>query len=258
MAKIKFLLQSKSETSNIYVRYSINRLTVLKRKTGFIISAKDWSVDKAQPKMGREDLKIIKSRLDKLATHINDAHNEGISKGIEFTGDWLQLQIDIFNNKIAIVELDVLTNYIDKYIAEAPYKTNQKKEIGLSAGRIGNLKLFKNTIIRYETEVLSGKSILIKNINLQFVEKYKTWLFDQGYAVNYVGKNIDNIKVICNDAFKNDIETSTQLKNIKSISESNTPENVIYLSEEEQEQIKNTTLLREALINARKWFNQEA
>lgn len=254
MAKIKFLLQSKSEISNIYVRYSINRATVLKRKTGFIINAKDWSVDKAQPKMGREDLKIIKSKLDKLATFINDAHNEGISNGLEFTGDWLQLQIDIFNNKIAVVELDVLTNYIDKYIAEAPYKTNQKKEIGLSDGRIGNLKLFKNTIIRYETEVLNSKSILIKNINLQFVEKYKTWLFDQGYAVNYVGKNIDNIKVICNDAFKNDIETSTQLKNIKSISENNTPENVIYLSEEEQEQIKNTTLIREALINARKWL----
>ncbi|MEO8517191.1 MAG: hypothetical protein ABI426_10615 [Flavobacterium sp.] len=60
--------------------------------------------------------------------------------------------------------------------------------------------------------------------------------------------------MICNDAFKNDIETSTQLKNIKSISESNAPENVIYLSEEEQEQIKNTTLIREALINARKWL----
>lgn len=254
MAKIKYILQSKSETSNIYVRYSINRTTVLKRKTGFIINAKDWSVDKAQPKMGREDLKIIKSKLDKLATFINDAHNDGISKGIEFTGDWLQLQIDLFNNKIAVVELDVLTNYIDKYIAEAPYKTNQKKEIGLSTGRIGNLKLFKNVIKRYEEEVLGGKSVLIKNINLHFVEKYKTWLFDKGYAVNYVGKNIDNIKTICNDAFKNDIETSIQLKNIKSISENNTPENVIYLSEEEQEKIKNTVLTREALINAKKWL----
>jgi integrase len=254
MAKIKFLLQSKSDTSNIYLRYSINRSTVLKRKTGFIINAKDWSVDKAQPKMGREDLKIIKSKLDKLAIFINDAHNEGISKGVEFTGDWLQFQIDIFNNKIAIVELDVLTNYIDKYIAEAPYKTNQKKEIGLSTGRIGNLKLFKNTIMRYETEVLNGKSILIKNINLQFVEKFKTWLFEKGYAVNYVGKNIDNIKMICNDAFKNDVETSKQLKNIKSISESSAPENIIYLSEEEQEQIKKATLIREALINARKWL----
>jgi integrase len=254
MATIKFLLQSKSETSNIYVRYSINRATVLKRKTGFIINAKDWSDDKAQPKTGRDDLKIIKSKLDKLAIFINDAHNEGINKGVEFTGDWLQLQIDLFNNKTVTIDLDILTNYIDKYIKEAPYKTNQKKEVGLSSGRIRNLNLFKNTISRYEKEAFNGKSILIKNINLQFVEKYKTWLFSQGYAVNYVGKNISNLKAICNDAFKNDIETSTQLKNIKTISESNPPESIIYLTEEEQEQIKYTNLDKGYLINARKWL----
>lgn len=254
MATIKFLLQSESETSNIYLRYSINRTTVLKRKTGLIISAKDWSIDKAQPKTGREDLKIIKSKLDKLAVFINDAHNEAVSKGIELTGDWLQLQIDLFNKKVVIIELDVLTNYIDKFIAEAPYKTNQKGEIGLSDGRIANLRLFKNTILRYEAEALNGKSILIKSINLQFIEKYKTWLFSKGYSVNYVGKNIDNIKTICNDAFKNDVETSTQLKNIKSISESKPPEQVITLNEQEQELIKNAALLREALVNARKWL----
>lgn len=254
MATIKYLLQSNSETSNIYIRFSINRTTVLKRKTGFIISAKDWSIDKAQPKSGREDLKIIKSKLDKLAIFINDSHNEGISKGIEFTGDWLQLQIDIFNNKIEIIELDILTNYIDKYITEAPYKRNQKKELGLSASRIGNLKLFKNTIIRYQADALDGKNILIKNINLQFIEKYKMWLFNQGYSVNYVGKNIDNIKTICNDAHKNDIETSSQLKNIKSVSENKSPEEIIILSEDELNQIKNTKLIREALINTRKWL----
>jgi integrase len=254
MATVKFLLQSKSDNSNIYIRYSINRATVLKRKTGLVINPKDWSTDKSMPKTGRDDLKIIKSKLDKLAVFINEAYNDGISKAIEFDGEWLQLQIDFFNKKVVVVELDILTNYIDKYITDAPYKTNQKKEVGLSAGRIGNMKLFKNTISRYEDEVMGGKKILIKNINLQFVEKYKTWLFNQNYAVNYVGKNIDNIKTICNDAFKNDIETSPQLKNIRSISESNAPENIIYLSEDEQELIKNTTLKREALINARKWL----
>ena len=254
MAKIKYLLQSKSDTSNIYVRYSINRATVLKRKTGFIINAKDWNIDKAQPKSGREDLKVIKSKLDKLAIYIHDALNDGINKGIEFTGEWLQLQIDLFNNKTIIVELDVLTNYIDKYIEEAPYKTNQKKETGLSEGRIRNLKLFKNTIIRYQEEVLGGKNILIKNVNLHFVEKFKIWLFSKKYSVNYVGKNIANLKAICNDAYKNDIETSSQLKNIKSLSESKPTELIVTLNEDEQEQIKNTLLTREAYINARKWL----
>ncbi|SFF26984.1 phage integrase SAM-like domain-containing protein [Flavobacterium xueshanense] len=254
MATVKFLLQSKKENSNIYVRYSINRNIVLKRKTGFMIDAKDWSEDKSLPKTSNEDLKGLKSKLEKLALFINEAHNKTISAGIEFDGEWLQLQIDLYNNKIPVVDLDVLTAYIQKYIDEAPFKQNAKKGLGLSNGRVQNLKLFKKTIGRYEGDALNKKSILIKEIDLKWVEKYKMWLFNLGYSPNYVGKNIANVRTICLDASKNDIETSPQIKNIKGISESKEPEDIVFLSEEEQEAIKKAPLIREALINARKWL----
>jgi hypothetical protein len=254
MAKIKFLLQSKSEISNIYARYSINRATVLKRKTGFIINAKDWSKDKGQPIQKSEETKALKSKLDKLAVFINDAYNIAVSTGEEITGDWLQFQIDLFNNKKPKLELDKLTEYTQKYIDDAPYKENGKNGTGLSNGRIQNLKLFKNTIVRYELEMFKSKSILVKNVNLQFVENFKIWLFSQKYSINYVGKNIANLKTICLDAQKNDFEISNQVKNIKAISESKEPENIIYLSEEEQEKIKNAKIDKKALINARKWL----
>jgi integrase len=252
MASVKCLLQSKSDNANIYVQFSISRTQVFKRKTGFIIDAKDWN-GKA-PIQKSQELKNLKSKLDKLATFINDAHNEAVSTGIEFTGDWLQLQIDLYNKKTPVLELDVMTTYIQKYIDEAPYKQNAKKELGLSKGRVQNLKLFKSTVIKYEVEVLKGKSILIRNINLKFVEQYKNWMFGKGYSTNYVGKNIANIRTICLDASKNDIETSTQIKNIKGISESREPEDIVFLSEDEQEAIKKAPLIREALINARKWL----
>ena len=254
MATVKCLLQSKSDNANIYVQFSISRKQVFKRKAGFIIDAKDWSDTNAQPIQRSQELKALKSKLDKLATFINDAYNSSVSNGEDITGDWLQLQIDLFNNKVQVIALDILTNYIQKYIDEAPFKKNAKKGTGLSAGRTQNLKLFKNTIIRYEVEALKGKSILIKDVNLKFAEQYKNWLFNKKYSINYVGKNIANLKTICIDAFKNDIETSTQLKNIKSISEHKEPEQIIYLSEDEQEQIKNAPLIREALVNARKWL----
>nr|WP_315214084.1 phage integrase SAM-like domain-containing protein [uncultured Flavobacterium sp.] len=254
MATVKFLLQSKKENSNIYVRYSINRNIVLKRKTGFMIDAKDWSEDKSLPKTSNEDLKGLKSKLEKLAIFINEAHNKTVSSGIEFDGQWLQLQIDLYNNKIPVVDLDVLTAYIQKYIDEAPFKQNAKKGLGLSNGRVQNLKLFKTTIVRYEGDSLNNKSILIKEIDLKWVEKYKMWLFNLGYSPNYVGKNIANVRTICLDASKNDIETSPQIKNIKGISESKEPEDIVFLSEEEQEAIKRAPLIREALINARKWL----
>ena len=116
------------------------------------------------------------------------------------------------------------------------------------------LCLFGNTIKRYETEQLKSKQIIIREINLDFVEKFKLWLFGKGYSVNYVGKNIANIKTICSDASKNGIETSSQINSVKSISETKEPEDIIVLSELEQEEISKLELKREALINARKWL----
>lgn len=277
MAKSIFFLQSDKSPANIYIRFSIENGNVIKRKTGFTINPKDWknSSVKKRPKAKSEtsnknkiasvykpglpndksaESRNLKADLSKMSDFIGNAYNKAVSLGLELNGDWLQNQIDICNNKKPVLELDVLTNYIQKYIDEAPYKQNQKKETGLSDGRVQNLKLFKNTIERYQNEAFKGKRILIKDVNLQFVENYKMWLFKQNYSVNYVGKNIANIKTICTDAFKNDIETSSQIKNIKGISESKKPEQVITLSEEEQEKIKEAILMREALINARKWL----
>ncbi|MBG6110791.1 integrase [Flavobacterium sp. CG_9.10] len=254
MATLKLLLRNKNQNSNIYVRYSIERGNVLWRKTGFIVDSRFWDDEKERTKLKDEDSKNLNFNLRDLKASLENAYNAGISSGTEFTGEWLQLQIDLFNKKIPVVALDVLTTYIQKYIDEAPFKQNAKKELGLSNGRVQNLKLFKNTIIRFETDILKCRSILIKEIDLKFVEKFKMWLFGLGYSTNYVGKNIANIRTICLDASKNDIETSPQIKNIKGVSESREPEDVVFLSDDEQEAIKKAPLVRDALINARKWL----
>jgi integrase len=254
MATLKFLLQSESVNSNIYVRYSLGRGKVFFRKTGLTIAFKDWSKDKGRALQRNDELKAINFKLDNLEFKIKNSYNTSISKGLDITSDWLQNEIDIFNNKTPVIELDVFTNYIQKYIDEAPYKKNQKKEVGLSSGRVANLKLFKNTIERYEADNLKGKSILIKDINLKFVEAFKMYLYKKEYSTNYIGKNIANLKTIVFDASKNDIATSTQIKNIKGLAEQKPPEQIIYLSEAEQESIKNTPLFRQSLLNARKWL----
>lgn len=254
MATVKYLLQSSSVNSNIYVRFSISRHTVLKRKTGLVINSSDWSSDKSQPKMSRDDLKRIKSKLDYLALFIQEAYNTDISRGVEFNGDWLQYVIDQFNHKTPVIQLDILTNYIEKYKDEAPFKTNSKGGTGLSDGRINNIKLFKSIILRYEKESLNSQKILIKNVDIQFAEDFKIWLSKQGYSISYIGKNIANLNTMCNDAFKNGIETNKQIKNIKVVSEKRKPEEIVYLSNEEQQNIKETELTSTAYINARKWL----
>jgi integrase len=254
MATIKFLLQSVSANANIYIRFSINRNSVLKRKTSYTINPKDWNTSKGLPNTKSDDLKVLKLKLDRLATQIETAYNNDVSEGVTFDGDWLQHQIDIFNNKITIVELDILTNYIDKYINEAPLKKNQMKGLGLAESRIKGITTFKNLIIRFENEDLKGKKITIRQINIPFSEIFKKWLNGNGYSPNYIGKNIDNLKTMCFDAEKNGIEVSPQLKAIKSISENKEPEEIIYLSDEEQLKIKEATITLDSLNNARKWL----
>lgn len=254
MATIKFLLQSASASANIYVRFSISRNSVFKRKTGYTIDPKDWSISKGLPNTKSDDLKVLKLKLDRLATQIETAYNNDVSEGVTFDGDWLQYQIDLFNNKITFIELDILTNYIDKYIMEAPLKKNQTKGLGLSKSRIAGITTFKNLIIRFENEALKGKKITIRQINIPFSEIFKKWLNENSYAPNYIGKNIDNLKTMCIDAEKNGIEVSSQLKAIKSVSESKAPEEIIYLSDEEQLKIKEANITLDSLNNVRKWL----
>lgn len=245
MATIKYLLQSKNDNSNIYVRYSINRTSVWKRKTGFVINPKNWSQDKAQPIQKSEELKILKSKLDKLAVFINDAYNSGVNSGIEFTGDWLQFQIDLFNNKIALIDLDILVNSIDAYV---------EKGGNLTRGSLKNLDNLKKFILKYESEALQGKQILIRDIDLNFIDAFKKYHITKGRSINYIGTYISILRAVVNKAAVNGIPVHSQFKQIKAIKEDKEPDEIIILDELEQLKIKKVKLVKEAHINARKWL----
>lgn len=245
MATIKYLLQSKNDNSNIYVRYSINRTSVWKRKTGFVINPKNWSQDKAQPIQKSEELKILKSKLDKLSVFINDAYNSGVNLGIVFTGDWLQFQIDLFNNKIALVDLDILANSIDAYV---------EKGDNLTRGSLKNLDNLKKFILKYESEALQGKQILIRDIDLNFIDAFKKYHISKGRSINYIGTYISILRAVVNKAAVNGVPVHSQFKQIKAIKEDKEPDEIIILDELEQLKIKNVKLVKEAYINARKWL----
>lgn len=245
MSTLKYILQSKNDNSNIYIRYSIDRKTILKRKSGFTINPKDWSIEKGQPKQSREDLKVLKSRLDKLAVFVNDAYNGAISKGVLFTGDWLQEQIDLFNNKIKIIDFDILTNSIDAYIENGD---------NLTKGSVKNLENLKTFISNYENEALKGKKILIRNIDLNFIDVFKKYHINKGRSVNYIGTYLSLLRAVVNKASQNGIPTHPQFSQIKMIKEHREPDEIIILTEEEQELIKKADIKLQSHINARKWL----
>lgn len=254
MATIRFRVHGKGENSSIYVRLSMGRGSEFIRKTGFIIDAKDWSRKKSFPIPKNEDLKNLKADLVEMSSKLEVLLNKATKNGHVIDGDWLEQQIDLINNKAAIENLDNIVNYTQHIIDTAAHRPNGKGGIGLSERRVKGYITFKGVLKRYIKEKRKGKELLVRDVDIKLAEDFKRWLFEKGYSINYTGKNIDNLKAVCNDAVRNGIEESSTLSSIKSFSENKEPEAIIYLSEEEQMQIASLSFENEALANAQKWL----
>lgn len=259
MATFKFRIHGKSDPTSIYIQLSLGRGKVYERKTGYSINPRYWS-KKGKPINTQDE--VLKEELGELNVSLNNLHNvllkknnEAIQKKEIVNGDWLQYQIDVINGNISLESRNYLTNHIQFIVDNADMMRKSNNKLGLSQNRIKGYKTFKNTILRFEKESNKRKPFLIKNIDSQFQKKFIRWLKDKNYSDNYIGKNIDNLKAVCNHAKSEGIEVSKLLANIKGFTgEDKDPEDIIILTEAEQTKIAETTLVKESLINARKWL----
>lgn len=250
MATLKFLIQSKSENSNIYIRLSINRDNVFKRKTNYIVNASDWSTKKGQPLLKDENLKKLKTDLDILKNKIEENFNTAISQGIEINGIWLESQINETLNKKEKTDKSRLINYFQYYIDSLPYRVDLRGNKGATPATIKKYTTIKNKLIGFEK--YKKTHFYVNDVNLQFRnELIKYFIEVDKLASNTTGRYIKFIKTVCNDARKNGIETHQQLELIKGYTEK---VEKIFLTFDELELIEKADLKREALINARDWL----
>ncbi len=256
MATIKFLLQSKKDLAPIYLRLSIDRNNVYKRKTGFHVRQEDWSDKNSMPVNGGNDEEQkkrrnnLKSNLEKLSTKIDDKLNEANKSGIEINGNWLQEQIDIINGKQQKTDVDRLVNYIQVYIDNLPFKEFPNGKRGVSHGTIQKYTTLKHKIEDYQK--FKKKTFYVKDVNVKFrndLLKYFTEV--DKLNSNSAGRYIRFLKTVCLDANLNGYEVHPQLKQIKGFTEKASK---IYLSFDELEIIEKKTFEREALENARDWL----
>jgi len=254
MATIKYLIQSKSESSPIYLRLSINKNKSLKRKTGLSIDAKKWSKSSGLPKQNDTTNKSILSDLRKLTKVIHDKLNDANSEGIEINGDWLLYNIDLSFKRISETnQSEIVTDVIQGIVDTAHLRDNSKGGIGLSQSR-------KNSYSRLSelfTEFQGRKRYKIKELNKKLFDDFKKWLFDnKSYAPTYTFKKLADLKTVCKEARAHGIETSTEINDIKTkqISAYEEDMDVIFLTLEEIEQIEEANLISKAHVNARKWL----
>ncbi len=266
MATIKFLLQSKSENSQIYIRVSVNQFLSIKKKTGFTINPKDWSPkDKKKgtgtdrPKQNNPDNKIIHSSLNKLEDFVFNNLNESLSNGTLIDLYWLEKQINDCFKRVEKTDNSLLSNHIQHIIDNAntrKVKTNGGFKIGLSKSTIKNYTLFGNIISAYQTK--TKKQIHFIDISKPFVEKFTNYLINEkNYSTNYAGKQLEILKTVCIDADKNEIEVAPYSKVIEHFREADNDRYIQTLSFSELEQIQFADFTNQEQLNKFKKDNPE-
>jgi integrase len=250
MASIKFLIQTKNESAPIYLRLSIKRGQVLKRKTGLSINPSDWNATKGLPKQTTGENKNLSTDLQELQTKILKQLNEANTKGEVITGDWLQYHIDLHFDRIAENrQSEFVIDVIENLIKTTDIRKNSKGGIGLSKSRKDSFKALKRLFKDFQ----GNKQYKIKEVNVKLSDAFLSYLLnDCNYSKMYATKKISDLKTVCFEAESEGIKTNPQLRKIKNIKIEN--EHVIYLNDKELEKIKNADIELPALQNARKWL----
>lgn len=250
MATLKFLLRSKGENCNVYIRLSIDRKNVFKRKSNFLINSANWNSKKGEPFQRDEELKKLKTDLDNLKNKIETRLNNAASKGVEISGQWLEDQINEIQNKSIDKELNRLVNHFQTYIDNLPYKRDNKGKKAVTEATIKKYTSIKNKLVNYEK--YSKKKVFIKDVNLKFRNELINYFRDiEKLSNNTIGRYLTFIKTVCNDAKIYGIETHPQLEAFKGFTDEAAK---VFLSFDELEKIENAKFTREALENAKDWL----
>ena len=250
MATIKYQLQSKSENAPIYLRLSLGRNKLYKRKTSLSINPKEWS-STSQPKQTTAKNKNLASKLSKLKDFILDEVNNSNTKGIEINGDWLQSKIDLHFNKFEVVKFDYITEYGVYFIKNLKYKTNDKtKKIGVTLATQKKYQTIVNKLIAFDKH--HKVRTKLTDVNLKFrIELIDYFSKVDKLSDNTIGRYLKFVKSICLDAEKNGFKVNDQLKDFMGFS-IDAPKVILNLNEIEQ--IKNTKFVSDAHQIAKDWL----
>jgi len=238
MSSIKYLLQSKSENSSIYLRLSISRKVSIKRKIGLSINYNNWSVKTGMPKQNDSTNKNLTIKLRNLQTFVLDELNKANSVGDLVDGSWLTNKIDLYFNRVVANDkkLDYLIEYCEHFLKELKYRVNQKGEKGVSVSTHKKYRTIANKLKAFEK--YSKKKFLVENVDLNFRTDLINYFSEvDRLGDNTIGRYLKVVKGICTDAQRNGIKTSSQLKHFKGFTVK-APK--IVLSFEELSQINDT------------------
>ncbi|MVO09784.1 tyrosine-type recombinase/integrase [Flavobacterium sp. TP390] len=237
MATIKFLIQTKNNPANIYVRLIDGRKVDVKTKTNFIINPSEWSAAKQRPKnLKNAEFKNLDFELQELKTKLLNYYNNNLDQEINL--QWLK---NFFNPQEESIVPTSLIDYFNFYLEE------RKNDI--SHRQVLKINVVKNKLIKIEKEY--KKKYLVKDINIKFKNEFENYNLTNGYSKNTIANNLKVIKSICKHAKKRGLTISNELEEIRTTERKAIS---VYLTFEELEKIENLKIGIQEQEEARDWL----
>lgn len=246
MATINFLYRSNKPEAKLILRllFRFEGIDyVFAENTKISVSKEYWSKHHKAQRIS--DTNILNTRtevnneISKISNYILKEFDKCNPKHIN--KKWLTIIINDFYNPKN--EAEGVPNELFKYFDY--YSTSNKQ---LTPGTKKKIKVISGYIERYEKAL--KEPLLIKDINLKFKLNFENYMISENYDANTISVAFKNIRMMCNDAKKNGIETSYQLPNVKT---PYNPPHDIYLTEAEIVNIKELKLSGK-LENVRDWL----
>ncbi|WP_304235185.1 site-specific integrase [Jiulongibacter sediminis] len=240
MASLKFLIQSKRNPANIYLRIRDGKDIDLKTKTGFVINPSNWSTAKQKPINARSpELKILSFELESLKVRILQAYNEASLLKVRIDSNWMKSAISGNPNH---VKNNNLIDYCDKFI--------ERKTQNSSKRDIQKYQVLRQRLEEFESNRKSP--FRLNDVSIEFQNGFLDFLSNTySYRQTTKHRTIKFLKTVCRDARNNGHEVHPQMD---SLGVKDGKVNIIYLTPKEIQMIEKVKLDFSYLENARDWL----
>lgn len=259
MASVKFLLRNKKATKPVTIYYDIHISATdrLRGATKSKILSKYWDENnqKIRNIAAASSIKdSINNKLSEFYSFVFKKINDYKTYSNKDIANLLKEDIDIFFGKKIIEEEPVLTFYsfTDKFIEQSKNRIIEKTGVKLSKRTIQDYERVLKLIKSFEKE--KKYEITFSTINLDFYYSFITYLEEQDFSINTIGKFIKVLKVFMNAATEQGHNTNLGYKN-KHFIKPKAKSEQIYLNLKELNQIIKLDLNKEPVLdNARDLF----
>lgn len=193
-----FIIKSKSENSNIYVRFTDSKRNDQKTKTDIFVKFNNWSKTKQQVKNNTDtpERDKINATLRKIENYLLEQHNNDTIEQKYISSTWLKEQIKNFFGRADKKELHTIyfIDWIQKFIDESPTRLYQGEPV--KKRTIQHYITTKYKLDNYEKHF--NTKLRFQDIGLEF---YRNFLFYcqniEKINNNTIGGYVTNLKKWC-------------------------------------------------------------